>query len=151
MSESSLPPFGPAKFRDFLKTFQPGPRLEKALGRLRPHGRATTGPIRETDPEVRAARTLHEYLGAHAANLERAVRLGEKAERLEEAGTPSESARNRAERAHGEVAAGLAALRTSFIEATGEREAAHAAFDRVLETQCPAFAPRPHSNSRQLP
>ncbi len=148
MSESSLPPFGPAKFRHFLKTFQPGPRLKKALGRLRTPGRATTGPVRGTDPEIRAARTLHEYLGAHAANLERAVRLGEKAERLEEAGTPSESARNRAERAHGEVVAGLANLRVSFIEAAGEREGAHATFDRALETQCPAFAQRRHSNPR---
>ncbi len=148
MSESSLPPFGPAKFRHFLKTFQPGLRLKKTLGRLRPHGHATTGSVRETDPEVRAARILREYLGAHAANLERAVRLGEKAERLEEAGTPSESARNRAERAHGEVVAGLANLRVSFIEAAGEREGAHATFDRALETQCPAFAQRRHSNPR---
>lgn len=68
------------------------------------------------------------------------MRLGEKAERLEEAGIPSESARNRAERARGEVVAGLAALRASFIEAAGGRKAARA-FDRALEVLCPAFAP----------
>ena len=123
MSESSLPPFGPAKVRLFLKTFQTVPRLKRALRRLHPR----------------------EYLDAHAANLERAVRLGEKAERLEEAGTPSESVRNRAERARGEVVAGLETLRASFIEAAGEREGTHA-FDQALETQCPAFAPRRHPN-----
>jgi hypothetical protein len=46
------------------------------------------------------------------------VRLGEKAEWLEKAGTPSESARNRAERVREEVVAGLAALRASFVGAT---------------------------------
>lgn len=91
------------------------------------------------DLESRAARTVRDYLDAHSANLERAERLREKAERLEKEGTPSESARNRAERARGEVAAGLAALRTSFIEAAG-REGARA-FDRVVEIICPAFKP----------
>jgi hypothetical protein len=66
------------------------------------------------------------------------VRLGEKAERLEKAGTPSESARNRAERAREEVVVGLVALRASFVGAT---EKGGRAFDRVLEQRCPAFAP----------
>ncbi|MDQ4063502.1 MAG: hypothetical protein M3122_06355 [Actinomycetota bacterium] len=118
------------------------------LGRMHPHERTTTGPIRETNLELRANHTLHEYLSAHAANLERALRLGEKAERLEEAGTPSESVRNRAERARGEVVAGLATLRASFIKAPSEREGAYAAFDRALGTQCPAFAPQRCSNPR---
>ena len=91
--------------------------------------------------EARAEQTVREYLDAHASNLERAARLKEKAERLEKAGTPSESARNRAERARSEVVAGLAALRSSFVEAAGRWEGAYA-FDRVVELLCPAFAPR---------
>ena len=75
------------------------------------------------------------------------MRLGEKAGRLEEAGTPSESARKRAERARGEVVSGLVALRASFVEATGEREGARA-FDRAVEFLCPAFAPRGSSGGR---
>jgi hypothetical protein len=66
------------------------------------------------------------------------VRLEEKAERLEEAGIPSESARNRAERARGEVVPGLAALRASFSEATGHEGAR--AFDRAVKLLCPVFA-----------
>lgn len=148
MSESSLPPFGPARFRQLLKTFQPGSRLKKALGRMHLHGHATTGPLQKTNLNLRANHALHEYLSAHAANLERAVRLEEKAKRLKEAGTPSESVRNRAERARGEVVAGLATLRASFVNTASEREGAYAAFDRALETQCPAFAPRRCSNQR---
>ncbi|MBD0358288.1 MAG: hypothetical protein ICV34_03450, partial [Rubrobacter sp.] len=68
----------------------------------------------------------------------RALRLGEKAERLEEDGTPSESARNKAERACEEVVTGLAALRASFVEATKQKGGR--VFDRVLEQRCPAFA-----------
>ncbi len=108
--------------------------------------RRGVGAVRAPDLEARVARTLREYLDAHAESFERAVRLGEKAERLEEAGTPSESARNRAERAREEVVVGLAALRASFVDAAekkGER-----IFDRVLEQQCPAFALRRVSDER---
>jgi seryl-tRNA(Sec) selenium transferase len=91
------------------------------------------------------ARAVHEYLDAHATNLERVARLEEKAERLEKAGTPSESVRNRAERARAEVVAGLAALRVSFVKATGGRNGAYA-FDRVVEQRCPSFTP--HSSRR---
>jgi hypothetical protein len=115
---------------------------------MHPHEHATTGPVRETNLKLRADHTVYEYLGAHAANLERAVRLEEKAERLEEAGIPSESVRNRAERARGEVVAGLVTLRASFVKTASEREVAYASFDRALETQCPAFAPRRYSNQR---
>jgi hypothetical protein len=73
----------------------------------------------ESTPESRAVRLVREFLYAHVANLERAARLKEKAERLEEAGIPGESARNRAERAHGEVLPGLTALRASFFEVSG--------------------------------
>ena len=99
------------------------------------------GDPQETPPplEARAERLVREYLDAHAENLERAARLEEKAGRLERAGTPSESARNRAARARGEVVAGLVALRARFVEAVG-REGARA-FDLVVELLCPAYVP----------
>lgn len=78
---------------------------------------------------------LQSYLEAHAGVFERAVRLREKAERLEAAGIPSESARNRAERADEEATAGLAALRTSFTESTGSEGAR--AFDGAMERRFP--------------
>src|SRR5215213_2482291 len=115
MSESSLPAFGGMGFRLFLRTLR-RPRLEG-----------------------RAERILREHLGTQAESFERALRLGEKAERLEEDGTPSESARNKAERACEEVVTGLAALRASFVEATKQKGGR--VFDRVLEQRCPAFAP----------
>ncbi len=94
---------------------------------------------------------VREYLDTEATNLERAERLGEKAERLEKAGTPSESVRNRAERARREVAAGLGALRAHFVESTREgaegREGARA-FDRVVEALCPAYG-LPHGSPRR--
>ena len=130
-----------------MKTFRPGTRLKETLGRLRTRRRRDGGPVREADLEPRAARALREYLDGHAEGFERAVRLGEKAERLERAGTPSESARNRAERAREEVVAGLAALRASFVQAARTRREARA-FDRALEVLCPAFAPhRPGRSS----
>ncbi|MDQ4002535.1 MAG: hypothetical protein M3259_01695 [Actinomycetota bacterium] len=145
MSESSLPPFVPARFRIFLRSFR-RPRWKERLGRVRARVQRRrnadfTEPVRMPALEARAEQTVREYLDAHASNLERAARLKEKAERLEKAGTPSESARNRAERARGEVVAGLAALRSSFVEAAGRWEGAYA-FDRVVELLCPAFAPR---------
>lgn len=117
--------------------------MKRTLGRLTLRKRRGAVPVQAEAPalESRAARSVGEYLRVHAANLERAVRLAEKAGRLEEAGTPSESARKRAERARGEVVYGLAALRASFVEATGEREEARA-FDRAVALLCPAFAPR---------
>ena len=137
MSESSLPRFGSTRFRLLLGTLRPR-RLKKALRSL--WGRRDAGTARAPALESRAARSVREYLDAHAANLERAARLQEKAERLEKAGIPSESARNRAERARGEVVAGLAALRASFVEAAGGRDGAYA-FDRAMELLCPAFTP----------
>ena len=82
---------------------------------------------------------MREYLDAQAENLERAARLAEKAVRLERDGTPSDSARNRAERARGEVVAGLAALRARFVEAAGGRGAG--AFDRVVQALAPPYGP----------
>ena len=92
------------------------------------------------DPTLRsrAASAIREYAEAHAALFERAERLREKAERLEKDGTPSESARNRAERAMREVEAGLAALRASFVTSADEDEGRHA-FDREVERRYPTF------------
>lgn len=117
-------------------------RLKETMGHLYAHvrGRRTAEFVEAPTLESRAARTVRAYLDAHAANLERAARLEEKAERLEKAGIPSESARNRAERARGEVVAGLAALRASFVDVVGRRDGVHA-FDRMVRLLCPAFAP----------
>lgn len=144
MSESSLPPFGPARNLRAL------PGLAKTLARSRAaavlnklrgltrRGREQGGAEDAPDPlENRAVRVVREYLDAHAQSVERAARLQEKAGRLEREGTPSESARNRAERARGEVAAGLAALRARFVETVG-REGARA-FDRVVGMVAPAY------------
>jgi hypothetical protein len=84
-----------------------------------------------------AASAIQGYAEAHAALFERAARLRERAERLEREGTPSESARNRAERARREVVEGLAALRASFAD--GDRERVRA-FDREAGLRYPAFA-----------
>jgi hypothetical protein len=90
------------------------------------------------DPAVRsrAASVIGEYARAHATLIERAERLREKAERLERDGTPSESARNRAERARREVEAGLDALRASFAASS---RAERRAFDREVERRYPGF------------
>ncbi len=138
MGEGSLL-FGSARFRRFLRTLRP-PRSREALGRLYVRIPRHAGPVRAPALEPRAARAIHGYLETHAANLERATRLEEKAERLEEDGIPSESVRNRAQRARREVVAGLAALRASFIETVGERGGARA-FDRMVRQRCPDFAP----------
>ena len=115
--------------------------MKRIFERLTIRKRYDAEAIREEPAlESRAVRALREYLDAHAANLERAVRLEEKAERLEEAGIPSESARNRAERARGEVIPGLAALRAAFVERTGYEGAR--VFDQAVKLLCPAFAPR---------
>ncbi len=125
-------------------------RLSRRLLRSRPgsapsHVSVDDGPLEEEPKvpaalETRAAGMVREYLRAQAANLERAERLGERAERLEKAGIPSESARNRAERAKEEVMVGLAALRGRFVEAAGGREGGRA-FDRVVDLLCPTFKP----------
>jgi hypothetical protein len=145
MSESSLIPLGPSKvLLLLLKALRPA-WLNGALGRLRSRrwrgGEEASRRARIL--EYRAVQFIRAYLDAHAASFERAVRLGEKAERLEEAGIPSESARNRAERARGEVLLGIDVLRASFVEAAGEREGTRA-FDRAVDLLCPVFRPRRH-------
>jgi hypothetical protein len=79
------------------------------------------------------------HAGEHATLFERADRLAVKAGRLKEAGTPSESASNRAARAREEVEVGLAALRDAFVASEGEEGAR--AFDREVGRRFPALAP----------
>src|ERR687890_1445515 len=117
------------------------------LGRLRLRsvarralGRLFSGREREPAPDLalipRAALAIREYAREHAALFERAQRLREKAERLERAGTPSESAANRAERARMEVEAGLIVLRDAFAVSLEERERA---FDHEVGRLYPAL------------
>jgi hypothetical protein len=86
----------------------------------------------------RAATAIRGYASEHAALFERAERLREKADRLERAGIPSESATNRAERARMEVETGLLALRASFASAAGGR-AGERAFDHEVERLYPTL------------
>ncbi len=130
MSEGSLPPFGSLGLRSFPGT------VKRTLGRLfRRRRREDPAP----DPALlsRAATAIREYAEAHAALFERAERLSEKAERLERAGTPSESARNRAGRARREVEAGLAALRASFVGSEGAEGGR--VFDREVARMYPTL------------
>jgi hypothetical protein len=89
---------------------------------------------------LRAGSVIGRHAGEHAALFERAERLTVKARRLEEAGTPSESANNRAGRARQEVEAGLVALRDAFVASEGRdgREA----FDLEVSRRFPVLEPR---------
>jgi hypothetical protein len=138
MSKSSLPFFASLRSR-FPRRFLPF-RASAAFSRLFARNERWEDRIDPSPLESRAARLVREYLRAQATNLERAERLGERAERLEKAGIPSESARNRAERARDEVMVGLAALRDRFVESAGGGDGARA-FDRVVEVLCPTFKP----------
>jgi hypothetical protein len=128
MSESSLPLLNALRLSSF-----PGD-ARRVLGRLL--GR------RKKEPDLAlislAASAIREYAGKHAAVFERAERLQEKADRLEKAGIPSESAANRAERARKEVEAGLLALRASFASSVGG-SAGERAFDHEVERLYPTL------------
>jgi hypothetical protein len=114
--------------------------FKRALGRLAGRARREEEvPAPDLALSSGAATAIREYAEAHATLFERARRLGEKAERLESSGMPSESATNRAVRARGEVQAGLATLRASFVEASGEDDGGRA-FDREVERSHPTFA-----------
>jgi hypothetical protein len=133
MSESSLPLLNALR----LRSFPGGARrlLARLLGR------------REKDraPDLAmislAASSIREYAGEHAALFERAERLQKKADRLEEAGTPSESAANRAERARKEVEAGLLLLRAAFASSEGGSTGGRA-FDQEVERLYPTLGVR---------
>lgn len=118
--------------------------LKRAFGRLigRPR-RRTPEPAPDAAVASRAGTIIGRYAGEHAAILERAERLATKARRLDEAGTPSESANNRAVRAVAEVEAGLAALRGAFVASNGK--VGGEAFDREVGRRFPAL--RPHGQN----
>ena len=85
---------------------------------------------------------VRRHADERATLLERAERLSGKALRLKEAGTPSESAGNRAERAWREVQEGLAALRASFVASEGDEGGE--AFDREFGRRYPALGLKMH-------
>jgi hypothetical protein len=126
MSEGSLPPFGLSVPKI----------LGRALGRV--FGR--TRPKRMPDLASRAGTLIGRHAGEHATLFERAERLTARARRLEEQGTPSESANNRAVRAREEVEAGLAALRGTFVASEGW--AGGEAFDWEVGRRFPELGPR---------
>jgi hypothetical protein len=136
MSEGSLPPFGISGTKSL-----PG-ALKRALGAFfgLPRRRAQRP---EPDPGLglRAGSVIGRHAGEHAALFERAERLTVKARRLEEAGTPSESANNRAGRARQEAEAGLAALRDAFVASEG-RDGGEA-FDLEVSRRFPVLVPVP--------
>jgi len=137
MSEGSLPPFKSIWLRRLLPEFRVLRPLGRPFGRLVERLRSRREP--EVSPELseRVVAGIRRHAEAHAALFERAVRLREKAERLERAGTPSESARNRAGRAEEELESGLADLRDSFAASDGED--GRRAFDRELRRLFPVL------------
>ena len=106
------------------------------LGRLL--GRRKKEPVQDLALISLAASAIREYAGKHAPLFERAERLQEKADRLEKAGIPSESAANRAARARREVEAGLLALRASFASSVGGNTGEWA-FDHEVERLYPTL------------
>ena len=132
MSEGSLPPFG-------LSGSAPG-FFGRALGRLfgRPRRREPE-PVPDPGLASRAETAVGRHAGEHATLFERAERLAARARRLENEGTPSESANNRAERAREEVEGGLSALREAFVASEGR--AGGEAFDREVGRRFPALGP----------
>lgn len=136
MSEGSLPPFGISGTKSL-----PG-ALRRALGAIfglpsRRMRRPEPGPL---GAGLRAGSVIGRHADEHAALFERAERLTVKARRLEEAGTPSESANNRARRARQEVETGLAALRAAFVASEG-RDGGEA-FDLEISRRFPVLKPR---------
>ena len=99
------------------------------------------------DPALdgRAASVVGRHAEERAALFERAERLSEKSLRLKEAGTPSESADNRAERARGEIGAGLATARASFVASEGA--GGGEAFDREVLKRYPALGLKLHGRN----
>jgi hypothetical protein len=128
MSEISLPLLRTLRLRSF-----PGV-AGRVLGGL--FGRRKGDPAPDVALASQAASAIREYARDHAALFEREERLRAKAERLEDAGIPSESANNRAERARMEVEAGLLALREIFAPSVGERRRA---FDHEVGRLYPAL------------
>ncbi len=119
--------------------------MRGTLGRILDRKRRRKTPQR-TDPRpdpallAVASSALTGYAETHATLIERAERLEEKSSRLETSGTPSESARNRADRAWEEVEAGLADLRENFA-ANGSAAERLRAFDLEAQNRYPMLGP----------
>jgi hypothetical protein len=128
MSEISLPLLRTLRLRSF-----PG-AAGRVLGKFFGLRRMDRAP--DVALVSQAASTISEYARDHAALFEREERMRAKAERLESAGIPSESANNRAERARMEIEAGLLALRERFAPSAGERRRA---FDHEAGRLYPAL------------
>lgn len=109
-------------------------QLRRTLVRLLPERRPAE---RAYDPAARqrAAAAILSHAEAHATLFERAERLRSRAERLEQEGTPSDSAANRAGRAEDEVRSTLSDLRSSFAASGGDLSV----FDLELGQRYPAF------------
>ena len=107
--------------------------MGRAIGRVFGRRKAESAP--NLAMALQAASAIKEYAREHAALFEREERLRAKAERLVQAGTPSESANNRAERARTEIQAGLRALRERFAPSAGERR-------RVFDHEAGRLYPR---------
>jgi hypothetical protein len=127
MSEISLPLLRTLRLRSFPKV------VGRVLGRVFSRKKAESVP--DLAMVSQAASAIKEYARDHAALFEREERLRAKAERLAKAGTPSESATNRAERARMEIEAGLLALRERFAPSAGERR-------RVFDHEAGRLYPR---------
>jgi hypothetical protein len=127
MSEISLPLLRTLRLRSFPKV------VGRVIGRVFGRRRVESSPdLAMASP---AASAIKEYARDHASLFEREERLRAKAERLAQAGTPSESANNRAERARTEIEAGLLALRERFAPSAGERR-------RVFDHEAGRLYPR---------
>lgn len=90
------------------------------------------------DAHERAVSALREFLAQNTTNtnVERAVRMRDQAERLEREGIPSDSARNRAERAREELVDDLVRLRRA-LSAAGGRDLARALDLEVMKLDPP--------------
>lgn len=117
MSEGSVPPF-----RKIGLSFYPRALIRRVLGKFRPD---ESNVARTGDPEAskRAATAIREHVSHYATLFERFERLNERSEWLEQEGTPSDSAKNRAFRAKGEAHESLMDLRSSFAASGGDLDA----------------------------
>lgn len=135
MNEGSLPSFSVFRFKNspFFLAKRAIKNIRRRLYRLRS---ITPDPALRTE----ASAVIRQHTEAHAPLFERAERLRARAERLEREGTPSDSARNRAERANREATAELADLRVWFGDDVNQNERL-LAFDLEVELLYPALKP----------
>lgn len=110
--------------------------VRKVLERIRPgESKNAAEQPGHSGSRERAASVIREHAASHATLFERLERLSARAERLEQEGTPSDSANNRASRAEGEVRTSLTDLRSSFAASGGDVDT----FDLELKRGYPGF------------